>query len=76
MTGVQTCALPICKKDQNLLTESGVRNPIYWLDDDHLVYRISDSDETADYVLSLSGGLPKKIKDVTNTVGVDRWYYF
>lgn len=64
------------KKDQNLLTESGVRNPIYWLDDDHLVYRISDSDETADYVLSLSGGLPKKIKDVTNTVGVDRWYYF
>lgn len=64
------------KSDQALVNESGIKNPIYWLDDDHVVYRVADGDETADYVLSLSGGEPKKIGDVTNTIGIDRWYYF
>lgn len=64
------------KTDKVLITESGIRNPIYWLDDDHLVYRIADGTEVADYIMSLSGGAPKKIRDVTNTVGIDRWYYF
>ncbi len=64
------------KSDKVLVTESGIRNPIYWIDNDHLVYRVSDNDETADYILSLSGGAPRKIQDVTNTVGIDRWYYF
>lgn len=64
------------KADKPLISESGIRNPIYWLDEDHLVYRVSTSNETADYVMSLSGGVSIKISDVTNTVGVDRWYYF
>jgi hypothetical protein len=64
------------KTDKTLLTESGIKNPIYWLDDSHVVYRVADGNETADYIMSLSGGTPKKIKDVTNTVGIDRWYYF
>lgn len=64
------------KSDTALITENGIKNPIYWLDDKHLVYRVSDGNEVADYVLGLGGGSPKKIRDVTNTVGIDRWYYF
>lgn len=64
------------KEEKVLHTQSGLRNPIAWLDNDHLVYRVSTSSETADYVISLSGGEPKKIKDVTNTAGLDRWYYY
>lgn len=64
------------KADKVLQTQSGIKNPVRWLDNDHIVYRVSNGQETADYVLSLSGGEPKKIKDVTNTAGIDRWYYF
>lgn len=64
------------QEDKPLQTQSGLRNPIYWLDNDHIVYRVSDNSETADYVLSISGGEPKKIVDVTNIAGLDRWYYY
>lgn len=64
------------KADKVLLIASGIRNPIRWLDSDHIVYRVANGQETADYALSLSGGQPKKIKDVTNTAGIDRWYYY
>ncbi len=63
-------------QDTVRLTEGGLVYPVSWLDDDHLVYRIATSSETADYVISLSGGSPKKITDVTNTAGLDRWYYY
>lgn len=64
------------KSDTALITENGIKNPIYWLDDKHLVYRIADGNEVADYVIGLGSSSPKKIRDVTNTVGIDRWYYF
>lgn len=64
------------KEEKVLQTQSGLRNPISWLDKDHIVYRVSTGSETADYVISLSGGEPKKIVDVTNTAGLDRWYYY
>lgn len=64
------------KKDSPLITQSGIKNPIRWLDDDHLVYRVANGQETADFVISLSGGEPKKIVDVMNSYGIDRWYYF
>ncbi|HET7673651.1 MAG TPA: hypothetical protein VFK11_04030 [Candidatus Saccharimonadales bacterium] len=63
-------------QDNVLYTQSGLSNPVSWLDDQHLVYRVSTSAETADYVISISGGKPKKIRDVTNTAGLDRWYYY
>lgn len=63
-------------KDNTAQTAAGLKNPVRWLDNDHVVYRISNSQETADYVLSLSGGAPKKISDVTNIAGLDRWYYY
>lgn len=63
-------------KDNSAQSSAGLKNPVRWLDNDHLVYRINNSQETADYVLSLSGGSPKKISDVTNIAGLDRWYYY
>lgn len=63
-------------EDKAIQTQSGLTNPISWLDNDHLVYRVYNTDETADYVVSLSGGSPKKIEDVTNVAGLDRWYYY
>lgn len=64
------------KEDKVIHTQGGLKNPILWLDNDHAVYRVANGQETADYAVSLSGGEPKKIKDVTNTAGVDRWYYY
>lgn len=67
---------PSTGQENVLQTQSGLSNPINWLDNDHLVYRVATSSETADYAISISGGEPKKIKDVTNTAGLDRWYYY
>lgn len=63
-------------QDNVIQTQSGLVNPISWLDDGHLVYRVDNNSETADYVIGVDGGTPKKIRDVTNTAGLDRWYYY
>ncbi len=63
-------------KDKTLRTQSGLKNPVRWLNDSTVVYRVKTDMETADYALSLDGGDPKKIADVTNTDGIDRWYYY
>lgn len=55
------------KKDEILQTQSGLVNPVYWLNDTTFVFRISDGRETADYVKSTEGGNAKKLRDVTNT---------
>lgn len=64
------------KQEKTLQAQGGIKSPIRWLDEDHVVYRVADGRETADYVMSLSGGEPKKVRDVTNTAGIDRWYYY
>jgi hypothetical protein len=64
------------KEDKTLHTQSGIKNPIYWLDSDHVVYRVKSGQEIADYVMSISGGEPLKVRDVTDIAGVDRWYYY
>lgn len=64
------------KTDKTIRTQSGLKNPVRWLSNTTLVYRINTDQETADYVLNLEGGEPQKIRDVTNTGGVDRWYYY
>lgn len=64
------------KSDKVLKSQSGLSGPVRWLDDHTLVYRIHNTNETADYVLSIDGGDAKKIRDVTHTEGVDRWYYY
>ncbi len=55
------------KKDKVLVEESGLRSAIRWLDHGTLIYRVSSSEETADYVLSINGGKAHKIADITVT---------
>lgn len=64
------------RDDDVVHEQSGLTNPVRWLNDNSVVFRVSTSQETADYVMSLNGGEPKKLRDVTNTAGVDRWYYY
>jgi hypothetical protein len=62
-------------KDEVLQSLSGLSQPVHWLDNQMLVFRIAKLGETADYVVSLAGGQPKKIADVTNTAGLGQWNY-
>jgi hypothetical protein len=64
------------QKDTVLRTQSGLSTPFYWLNNHYAVYRIQTDQETADYVISLDGGQPRKISDVTNTHGLGQWYYY
>lgn len=64
------------KKDTMLRSQAGIKTPLRWISDQHIVYRVANGEETADYVMNIQGGEPKKIVDVTNTLGVDRWYYY
>jgi len=64
------------KTDSVIRTQSGIKYPVRWLDNTRLVFRINTEDETADFALSIEGGEAKKIKDVTDTDGVDAWYYY
>lgn len=63
-------------KDTVLRTQSGLGSPFYWLNDHYAIYRIKTDQETADYVINLDGGQPRKISDVTNTSGLGQWYYY
>jgi hypothetical protein len=64
------------KSDKVLVTQSGLTTPVYWLNNHYVVYRIQTDQQTADYVLNLDGGQPRKISDVTATAGVTQWYYY
>lgn len=64
------------KSDNVLRTQSGLKNPTRWLSDKHIIYRVNNNQETADYILNTEGGEPRKIGDVTDTAGIDRWYYY
>jgi hypothetical protein len=64
------------RDDEPLHTQSGLKNPVRWLNNNSIVFRISTDQETADYAVSIDGGEPQKIRDVTNTSGIDSWYYY
>lgn len=64
------------QEDEVLRSQSGLDNPMYWLNDSYVIYRIHTDQESADYVLNLGGGQPRKIGDVTNTTGLGNWYYY
>lgn len=65
----------LTNKDTNLTSQSGLKHPVSWLNDSTLIYRIKTDRETADYAISIDGGEPVKITDVTNSGGLDRWNY-
>lgn len=64
------------KTDVVVRTQGGLKNPIRWLDNKTFIYRIKTESLTADYVTSLDGGEPKLVRDVSDTGGVDQWYYY
>lgn len=63
-------------EDKVIHRQSGLSNPVVWISDKHIVYRVATGSETADYVVSIDGGEPKKIVDVTNTVSLDNFYFY
>ncbi|MEX2014623.1 MAG: hypothetical protein WD885_01690 [Candidatus Saccharimonadales bacterium] len=63
-------------KDKVIQRQSGLVNPVAWIDDDHIVYRVATGSETADYVININGGDSQKIIDVTNTIGLDSFYFY
>lgn len=62
--------------DTVLVSRGGLGYPIRWLSDTHILMRISNSQETADYVINIAGGDAQKVGDVTNTASTSRWYYY
>lgn len=57
-------------KDTVVQTQLGLTYPVRWLTSDAVVYSVVNKGETADYVMSLSGGKPHKITDVTHVYGI------
>lgn len=63
------------KTEKTIISRGGVNYPAYWLNDSVIVFRISSSQETADYAVSIDGGEPAKINDVSTTKGITSWLY-
>lgn len=64
------------RTDKVLNTRSGLNYPIRWINDSTAVFRVKTEQETADYAISINGGKERKIRDVTNTSGLSKWYYY
>jgi Tol biopolymer transport system component len=64
------------KKDTTLATQPGIKIPVFWLNDNYVIYRVNDGNQTADYVVNTQGGEAKKIQDINDTEGIGRWYYY
>ncbi len=64
------------KSEKVLKSQSGLSTPARWLNNSTFVYRVHTDQETADYVVNVDGGEPRKIRDVTNTNSSERWYYY
>ena len=63
----------VLKTEAVILTESGLGSPVEWLNNSTLVYRVSNSQETADYVFNIEGSESKKIADV---IGNQSRYFY
>lgn len=63
------------RTDKVIYANASAKQPLRWLSNTVFVYRVSGPTETAEYVMSTDGGQPKKLADVTDVVGVDRWSY-
>lgn len=64
------------KKDTELLSKDGLGYPIRWLNEKSFIFRINTDEETADYAMSVESDKPRKITDVADTSGIDRWYFY
>ncbi len=57
-------------EDKVIVTVSGLTMPLHWMNKNTILYRVQNNNETADYVVNIDGGEPKKISDVTATTGL------
>lgn len=62
-------------QEKQLYGAAGLQGPIRWVGG-VITFRVVDSLQSADYVLSPSGGQPKKITDVTDTASLFGDSYF
>jgi hypothetical protein len=53
------------KTEKSIAATAGLNYPLQWIDDDALIYRLSDDNGTADYVVSIKSGQTQKLSDVT-----------
>jgi hypothetical protein len=60
--------------DKVITRQEGLVYPVRWINDNTIVYRVSNSSETANYVVSLAGGAARKVSDVTPTYGYAQIY--
>ncbi|PLS82031.1 hypothetical protein CYG49_00140 [Candidatus Saccharibacteria bacterium] len=58
-------------KKQQLTSQAGITGPIRFLNDTTIAYRVIGDNETADYAVSVRGGEPRKMTDVTATLYTD-----
>lgn len=57
-------------KDSVVTSRAGLGTPVRWLNNQTVIFRVTTDQETADYAVSLVGGQPHKITDVTATAGL------
>ena len=57
-------------KVQTISTVTNVAYPLRWLTDTELIYRATDGGVSSDYIIAVSGGMPKQITNLINTTGV------
>jgi hypothetical protein len=62
--------------DSILLSMTGLRDPLHWLSDQHLIFRVNDESGSSDYIVNINGGQPIKLTDVTDTRGIEGWLFF
>lgn len=63
------------KQEKVLFAQNGLKGPIRWIGANTVAFRLVTDKDSADYVVSLDGGNPKELADVTDTKGIDRWVY-
>lgn len=55
--------------DKVLHSQAGLTQPVRWLTNSDIIFRVASGQEIADFVVSSQGGAPHKITDVTASYG-------
>jgi hypothetical protein len=63
-------------EEKVLISQAGLKYPVYWLDEEVVIFRVQTGRETADYAMHKTANETYKITDVTNASGIDRWLYY
>jgi len=63
-------------EEVTLHIQAGLKYPLRWADANHIIFRVNDGSEIADYIIDIRGGDPVKISSVSDVPSYDRWYYY